>query len=616
MKLHTPLLCMFLASALALPARAQGEAVEVVDESEVVDEAPSRPKPAPAPAQAAPPVQAVDVAAATLPGMDPGLAKTDPVFRAMGDELRRSTERLQMEKLGKPYFVSATVQDNYRLEIEGSFGAVKDPNAARSRTVRILLRVGDASFDNTNYVGKDYWQFGPFTEWSPFEDDYDALRTALWTAADGAYKHAVEKLSQKKAYKNAKNITEEIPDLSTETVRSSALRPQESPFDQAHWEELVRRLSSVFRKYPAVQSSSISLNFTQRAERYADSEGRKVLKPADDFEIIFSASAQASDGMGVSDRRRVIRQKLADLPPPEELEAEAVGLAEDVTALAAAPLAEPYIGPVLFEDQAAAEFFNQLFARNIATPRSLWIEEERVKEQFKSGDLADRLGLRVVSPLLDVFDDPSRESFNGVPLLGRYGVDDEGIPAQKVSLVEKGILKDLLMSRTPVKERRRSNGHGRGTLREFPTARIGSLVVRAEKTLPFHELRRELQRRALEFGQSYGLLIRRVAEEDDQEEGEILASPTLVYKIDVKTGKEELLRNAQFSGVTLRALRDVAAASDRNFVYNYYQLGPYKRSRGQTQASIICPSVLLTEMELKKTEKKPEKPPHLKHPYF
>jgi len=560
------------------------------------------------------PVEAAD--AVSLPGMDLGLAKSDPVFRAMDDEIKRSIARLQMEKLGKPYFVSATVQDNYRLEVEGSFGAVKDPNASRSRTARVILRVGEPSFDNMNYVGKDYWQFGPFTEWAPFEDDYDALRAALWTAADQAYKHAVEKLSQKKAYKNAKNITEELPDLSTEPVRTAALKPQESPYEQARWEGLVRRLSEVFRKYPLIQASSVNLYFTQRAERFADSEGRKVLKPADDYEIVFSASAQAKDGMKVADRRRVIRQKLADLPAEEALKEEAVKLAEDVSALAQAPLAEPYIGPVLFEDQAAAEFFNQLLARNIATPRSLWVEEERVKEQFKSGELADRLGLRVASPLLDVYDDPARESFGGTPLIGHYGVDDEGIPARKVTLVEKGRLTDLLMSRTPVKERRRSNGHGRGTMREFPTARIGTLVVRAEKTAPMHELRRELQKRAAEFGQSFGLIVRRIAEEDDQEAGDLLAAPVLVYKLDARTGKEELLRNAQFSGVTLRALRDVAAASDRNFVYNFYQLGPNKRNRGQTQASILCPSVLLTEMELKKTEKKPEKPPHLKHPYF
>ncbi|MBI5242715.1 MAG: hypothetical protein HY922_03395 [Elusimicrobia bacterium] len=540
----------------------------------------------------------------------------DPVLKAMVDEIRRSVERLEMEKLGKPYFVSATVQDDARLEIEGTFGAVKDPNLSRTRKVRVLLRVGSASFDNAHYVGKDYWQYRPFLDEGPIEDDYDALRAALWTTADEAYKHALEKFSQKKAYKNAKNITEEIPDLSTEPVRVLVLKTQEVPFDRALWEGRIRRLSGLFRKHPAIQKSSVNLYFTRRTERFVDSEGRRVVKPADDLEIVMQASAQAKDGMLVSDGRRIVSQKLSELPDMAALEAEVSRLALDVSALAQAPAAGPYIGPVLLEEQAAAEFFSQLLARNVSFPRSLWVEEERVKEDFHSGDLAERLGLRVVSPLLDVIDDPLRESFDATPLLGRYAVDDEGIPAQRVALIEKGILKEVLMSRSPIKERSRSNGHGRGTLFELPSARIGSLMVQAAQTVPLDELKRELLRRAREFGQPYGLLIRRIADEGAQEKGELLAAPVLAYKIDVKTGQEELLRGAQFSGVTLRALRDVAAASDKSFVYNTYQLGPARRGRGQTQASIVCPSVLLSEIELKKTEKKPEKPPRLKHPYF
>jgi len=540
----------------------------------------------------------------------------DPALKAMEDEVRRSVERLEMGKLGKPYFVSATVQDDYRMEIEGAFGALKDPNVSRSRLARVLLRVGDASFDNAHYVGRDYWQYRPFVEQGPLEDDYDALRATLWLAADEAYKHALEKLSQKKAYKNAKNIADDIPDLSTEPVRGSIVRPQEKGFDRALWEDRVRRLSAVFRSYPAIQKSGVSVYFTQRSARFVDSEGRRVLKPEDDFEIVMEASGQAKDGMPVKDRRRIVCQKLSEVPDFAALQSEAVWLASGVSALTEAPIAGPYLGPVLLEDQAAAEFFNQLLARNVSFPRPLWIEEEGVKEEFHSGELAGRLGLRVVSPMLDVVDDPLQESFEGTPLLGRYAVDDEGIPARKVVLIEKGILNDLLMSRSPVKERRGSNGHGRGALFEMPSARVGSLIVRAGRGLPYQELRRELLRRAAEFGQPYGVIIRRLGGEEDQEKDDLLAAPVLVYKVDVKTGREELVRNAQFDGVTLRSLRDVVAASDKSFVYNYYQLGPVRRSRGQTQASIVTPSVLLSEMELRKTEKKPEKPPHLRHPYF
>ncbi|MFA6028650.1 MAG: metallopeptidase TldD-related protein [Elusimicrobiota bacterium] len=546
----------------------------------------------------------------------PSAKGDDPVLRAMGDEVKRSVERLEMQKLGKPYFVSATVVEDDRLEIEGVFGALKDPNRSRSRRVRTVLRIGSREFDNAHYVGKDYWHYQPFTDVGPIDDDYDAVRGALWLTADQAYKQALEKLSQKEAYRHTRNITEKISDLSKDPVSSARLPSSGAVLDQPLWEERVRRLSAVFRKYPAVQRSSVGLYFSRRTTRLADSEGRRLAQPDDDFELLVSASGQAKDGMTVKDRRRVIRRRIEDFPDLPALEAEAARLAQDVTDLASATVAEPYVGPVLLEGPAAGEFFNQLLAHNVSFPRELWIEDEGVKGEFGSGELAPRLGLRVISPLFDVTDDPSAESAAGQPLLGTYAYDDEGIAARPVRIAEKGLLKDLPMGREPIKEREGSNGHGRGAFWEFPTAHISNLFVVPRSSIPLADLRKELLKRAADFGLPYGIVIRRLGEEDDQDKDELLAAPVLAYKVDVKTGKEELLRSAQFSGVSLRALRDIALASDRTLVYNYYQLGPYKVSRGQTQASIVSPDVLLAEMEFKKTDRKPEKPPYLKHPYF
>jgi predicted Zn-dependent protease len=534
----------------------------------------------------------------------------------MDDEIRRTVDRLETEKLGKPYFVSASIEDDLRMDIESSFGGVKNPGVLRRRTARVILRVGSAAFDNAHYVGKDYWRYAPSTEGAPVEDDYDAARAALWSAADEAYKAAVEKLSQKKAYKNSRNITEDIPDLAKEEVRETIGETRATPFDLEEWSRRARRLSCVFKKFPAIQSSSVNVTFHQTLKRFADSEGRKSLAQADDLEIFLSARAQAKDGMPVSDQRRILRRGLSDLPDDPSLEAEASRLASDVSALAQAPPAETYLGPVLLEGQASGEFFNQLLARGISSPRELWVEDEGVKDAFLFGKLASRLDLRVLSPLLDAFDDPSLSSHNGIPLAGHYAVDDEGIPPRRVQVAEKGLLKDLPMCRSPIRERSKSNGHGRGSFHEFPTARIGNLFIQARGGLGDEDLRRELLKRASEFGLDYGIVVRRIAEEDRQEKGDLLAAPVLAFKVFVKDGREELVRNAEFSGVTLRSLRDVAAASESRGVYNFYQLGPYRPYRGRTQASIVAPSVLLSELELKRTERKPEKPPFLKHPFF
>lgn len=540
-----------------------------------------------------------------------------PLMRALTDEMSRTVKRLEMESLGKPYFVSYTARDTRRLELESSFGALKNPHEYRSRRLKIDLRVGKPAFDNTHYVGKDYWRFSPFTGSLVRGDDYDAIRYGVWSLTDKAYKHALQKLAQKNAYKQNKLIKEEIPDLSKEKVRSSAVLPSDLPFDRALWEKRVRRLSAVFRRYPAVQDSQVNLYWTQVHTTFVDSEGRRIVKTDHDFEILMAAATQAPDGMRLSDVRRVIRQSIKDMPPFSSLETEAVLLAQQLTDLVEAPKWEKtYIGPVLFEGQAAGEFFNQLLARNVSFSREVWVENEHVKKEFHSGSFPSRLGLRVVSPLLSVTDDPTLKTFEGTPLIGHYGVDDEGIPAVKVPLVEKGILKDVLMSRSPVKERKRSNGHGRAAFNEFTTARIGNLVVEAHKTATIAQMRRELRKQARAYGLKYGLVVTRLGEEDDQEGDEKLAAPIVLRKVYVKNGRMELVRNASFTGVTLRALRDVVMASKKRDVYNYYQLGPYTYSRGQVQASIVHPSVLISEMELKKSEKKPDRLPYLKHPSF
>lgn len=539
-----------------------------------------------------------------------------PVLRAMTLEMERSVKRLKLGPFKPPYFLSYTVTDTRRLQMEAGFGAVKDSFEYASREMRTDLRVGSRDFDQTHFANKDYWRTGPLQDNGVVEDDLDALRFTLWSLTDQSYKQALERLSQKRSYKNAKTILEEIPDLSTETV-TAYHEPSDLPgFDAAAWKERIRKLTALFRSYPEVQNSNVKLYWTRRRLYFLDSEGRKVVKPAHDFELLFEASTQAPDGMPLSDRRRFIAQSLEDLPGFEELEQEVRRLAGDLTALSKAPLMEPYLGPILLEGQASAEFFNQLLAKNISFPRKPWVEDESNAENFITGELAGKLGQRVLSPLLSVEDDPLQQRHEGLALAGHYRFDDEGMPAQKVNVIEKGILKDIPMSRSPIKERRRSNGHGRAGYGENISARIGNVFIDARQSVPPAELKRDLLERAKDWGLTYALIARRLAEEDLQEGTELLASPVLLYKVHVADGREELVRNAQFSGAGLRSLRDIVAASNQKTVYNFYQLGPDKSNRGQVQASIIAPSVLVSEMELDKNDKQPDKRPYLKHPYF
>jgi predicted Zn-dependent protease len=540
---------------------------------------------------------------------------SETLLRAMQDEMERSLEHLRLEDLPEPYFLAYTVLETHRLQLQGNFGALERPVADSSRRIQVEVRTGSREFDDRHFVGSQGQAYRPLTGVLPVEDGYDALRAAIWTLTDKAYKSSLERLTQKTIYRESNNIRDVLPDLSEDPVHTSVETLATGPFERETLERHVREISAVFRDFPAIQSSSVDALWRARHVYFVDSEGRRYVKPGHWFELRMKAAAQAADGMVQSDDRQMVWSALDQVPPVHELKAAAERLARDLTDLAEAAKIETYLGPVLLEGQAAGEFFSQLLASGLANPREVWVAHKWSARHYKTGALTKRLGLRVISPMFDVVDDPTRADYRGRPLTGHYKIDEQGIPAQRVQLVERGILRDLLMSRSPTRERKLSNGHGRGGFYAPATAVIGNLFVTPVTTMPLEKMKRRLREEAKSFGLSHGILIRRIAEERERSRDDLLAEPVLVYEVDVETGEERLVRDAVFNAVTLRALRDIVAASNEQHVYNLAKPGAYASS-ATSRASIVHPSVLLSEMELVETERKPSQPPYLKHPFF
>lgn len=536
------------------------------------------------------------------------------LLKAMGDELERTVERLRLAELAGPYFVAHTALESSTLELRGNFGGLERSREQISRRLQVEIRVGAREFDDSHYVGNQTRNFRPLSAALPIDDDYDVLRSEIWALSDRVYKRAVERLARKRVYRETRNVKDEIPDLTVDPVGTFRRAQSVPPFDREKWERWVREVSAVFRRFPDVQTSGVSLTWRAQHLYFIDSEGRSYVKPSSRFDLEISASAQAEDGMVQSDRRAMVWAALEQVPSLGELKGAAEALARDLSDLSRARKIDTYLGPVLLEQQAAGEFFSQLLASGVSAPRPLWVEQKWAEKYFKAGALASRLGLRVIAPMFDVYDDPRLDNWKNRPLSGHYEIDDQGIPAQRVDLVVRGILEDVLMSRSPTKERRQSNGHGRGAFSSPATARIGNLIVSPSATVPVEKMKDMLRTEAKAFGLDYGLVVRRISRERNQENDELLSAPVLVYQVDVDTGEEELVRDARFSAVTMRALRDIIAASSEQYVSNLAKPGPY--GGGATRASIVHPSVLLSEMELTETERKPSKPPYMKHPFF
>ncbi len=553
-----------------------------------------------------------------------GDLEKDPLFRAMSDELSRSVKKLRLENLEKPFYIEYAVRDYEWISVDASFGALLRSDRDRERFLSVDLRVGDYSFDNTNYVGRSLSDLQPEVVNLVTEDNYNALRRQIWLATDNAYKNALEMLSRKRAYVKGRTIEERPEDLSRERPFTFEEPRARLETELAFWDGRIRQVSAAFRRYPAIDESKVEFRALTCNRYFLNSEGFKHRRGEQFFSLELTASTQAEDGMRLSNFTTFYSKSLDGFPSAQEI-ARGVGqLAQSLTELAEAQTMESYVGPVLFQGQASCEFFNQLLGKNVSNPRPPLFEQERLSTLLEGGKLAGKLSRRVLPRFMNVIDDPTRSTWDGTRLIGSYPVDDDGVAAQPVHVVQKGKLVGLLMSRIPTKEIPKSNGHGRGTIRSPVRGNPGNLVISSEDDLKTEQLKEELLSLCKDMDLEYGILVRRMGSQAFEEEPPgtgffgaprpELTRPILVYKVWVKDGKEELVRGTEFAGATVRAMKDIIATSSDYYAYNLL-----KRDRpGETgiPISVIAPSILVEEMELKRTSKELPKPPILPHPYF
>ena len=410
-----------------------------------------------------------------------------------------------------------------------------------------------------------------------------ALRHDLWLATDAAYKEALEQLAQKRAFLQNRVQDEPVPDFSVEGASVLVEPLAESAFDAEAWQGTVRRLSEVFGEYPAIDDSSVTLRVENSTKYLVNSDGSVLRQPASVAVLHARAATRAPDGMRLKHYVPFYERAVEDLPAEAEMEAAVRSMASELTALAAAPVLGDYIGPVLVSGQASPELFAQVLGAQLSGHRPPLLEDERMAAMMPSSDIANRLNRRVLPASFDVVDDPTQASFAGEALIGGYSVDDQGVRSQPVTLIERGILRTLLMSRRPRNEIPRSNGHGRAGAFGSATAQPRNLFVRAEGGLSADELKDELIDMARDIGLDHGLLIRvlddpAITGTDLSGPASIfllmqggtpqsqLTTPILAYKVYVEDGREELVRGLGFRDVSVRSLRDIAASGEDQHV--------------------------------------------------
>ena len=513
-------------------------------------------------------------------------ASDDPVLRALLAELERSKAQLKMENVAAPYYIEYRVTDVDEYDAEAVFGALRLAQHARVRVLRAVVRVGDYKQDS--YFGQGMGIVNLIS----LDDDPVALRRQLWWVTDQAYKNAVEALTAKQAMLKQFRVENPVDDLARADAVEflGALARVEA--DVARWQKHLEDASGLFRKYPEVQSVQAALRFISFNRYFVNTEGSATREGQASYYLSLVGSTQAADGMRLIRSPYWMFGTAKELPTGEQFSADCIKMLETLKRLREAPLVqEEYRGPVLFAADAANDIFSSLIGDNV-----LGNKPEPGRSVRTTGDFATSLRARVLPEFLTIVDDPTTKVFEGHSLVGSYEVDSEGVKPVPVTVIKNGELVSYLLGRQPIRDFLTSNGHGRAGPGDAPVPSTGNLFVRASQTLSREELKKKLMEICTKRGLAYGYFAETMAPG---------LSPRLLYRVWVKDGREELVRGAVFNELDIRALRNslIAAGND-----------PEVSNRSaQILSTVISPSILLDEVEVRpadaSNEKLPEYPP-------
>jgi TldD protein len=546
-------------------------------------------------------------AAAIVLASSAAIAEPTQTLRAMKDELARSMHDLALPDGNKPYFISYGMWDVDQVDVSASFGALVASREWPVHTVDIDLRVGDASFDNSNISDRDAGRSTTL----PRDDDYDAVRRELWLATDRLFKHEVETLAHKRAIVSAEATTPDVvASFSNEPPVQLKIAGALPAIDRAKLEVLAKQLSAVFRSNPDVYTGTVGIYGWTGTNYFMSSEGSESSQPTAHLHLFVSCTTQAADGMPLHDGFDVWVHAADELPPAPVLVARVEALSRELSALRAAPVVDNYAGPMLFAGLAADQVLHALVVDDFAgTPgmRSDRPGGHRIGES----ELAGKLEQRILPTNVSVVDDPTRAKVDDQLMFGTYRFDEQGVPVQKVSLVENGVFKRFVMSREPRKGFEHSNGHAASTSRDPVRAHPFNVIVSATGGLGDAALRARAIATAKADGLPYVLVVDRldVRSYSDFDPSLIsdrstVARPAIVKRV-YADGREQLVRGALFGEINARNLRDISAVGTRATVYTFFGNGnasPYASMFANTQGylvSIASPALLFKDVEVK-----------------
>ena len=534
----------------------------------------------------------------------PSKAVTAEILDAVAEEMNRAMTDLQIGDQPKPYHIAYKITEVDVNDVAASLGHTTSKRNRHFVNLEARVRVGSPQLDNTNFVVPQAEEIDGVVALNlPLEATPRIARRAAWLVTDSAYKEALIQLRVKLEARSAGAArSTSVPSFSPLNGQAPVAKDKKAvppgPFVVVNeepvlvpvletLEELEKRaqsLSALFRGQAHIRDSRVAVTSYLERRWYITTEGTSATDTRRASGVLLAATGRADDGQLLSQYFLRYGHTANDLPNDKELAAEAKKLSETIAALAKAPVMERYSGPVLFEGEGAIGMIRYTLAPHLGgTPVPEGLNPQEVKTF--GGALTDKVGLKPLSPLLSIVDDPTSKTGAGKALIGGYKIDDEGVPAQRVEVVKDGRLKTLLTSRTPSHKGQQSNGHARRTANggSFHGSAT-NLFVTGKGAVSRKQLEQKLLAAARADGLKYGLIIKRLddaavtsAPEFSRRElvqlikstDQSLPPPTILAYRVYPNGKQELVRGVQLAEVPMLAWKDLIGVSKDLTAYNF-----------------------------------------------